>query len=224
MRSFVFKDLEVFHITKRTLKNSYIQIDPHAKILLKTPHVSQTFLLELLESKEHWIRNKLSLVQNTPLKKARLEDEVLLFGETIGIDSPDAHKLRTSLASIPTQEKKRVLRAYELFYEQHANEYLPRRLEHFAALMGLSYKELRIKKLKSRWGSCDSLRRITLNRELIKIEKELIDYVVVHELAHLVHMNHSKEFHALVAHYLPQARPLRKRLKAISLHNLSFDD
>jgi predicted metal-dependent hydrolase len=90
--------------------------------------------------------------------------------------------------------------------------------------MGLSYKELRIKKLKSRWGSCDSLRRITLNRELIKIEKELIDYVVVHELAHLVHMNHSKEFHALVAHYLPQAHPLRKRLKAISLHNLSFDD
>ncbi|MDD3816571.1 MAG: DUF45 domain-containing protein, partial [Thiovulaceae bacterium] len=116
MRSFVFKDLEVFHITKRTLKNSYIQIDPHAKIILKTPHVSQTFLLELLESKEHWIRNKLSLVQNTHLKKARLEDEVLLFGETIGIDSPDAHKLRTSLASIAPQEKTKVLRAYETFY------------------------------------------------------------------------------------------------------------
>jgi len=224
MRSFVFKDLEVFHITKRTLKNSYIQINPHAKIILKTPHVSQTFLLELLESKEHWIRNKLRSFQEIPFKKARLEDEVLLFGETIGIDSPAAQKLRTSLASIAPQEKTKVLRAYETFYEQHANEYLPRRLEHFAALMGLSYKELRIKKLKSRWGSCDSLRRITLNRELIKIEKELIDYVVVHELSHLVHMNHSKAFHDLVARYLPQAPLLRKRLKAISLHNLSFDE
>lgn len=224
MRSFVFKDLEVFHIAKRTLKNSYIQIDPHAKIILKTPPVSQTFLVELLESKEHWIRNKLRSFQETPLKKARLEDEVLLFGETIGIDSLDAQKLRTLLASIAPQEKTKVLRAYETFYEQHANEYLPRRLEHFSAVMGLSYKELHIKKLKSRWGSCDSLRRITLNRELVKIEKELIDYVLVHELSHLVHMNHSKAFHDLVARYLPQAPLLRKRLKAISLHNLSFDD
>ena len=98
-----------------------------------------------------------------------------------------------------------------------ANEYLPNRVESFAKIMQLKFRELKFKNLKSRWGSCSSQREITLNIQLIKVKKQLIDYVIVHELAHLVHMNHSKEFHSLVNRYLPNSKTLREQLKKIQL-------
>ena len=83
--------------------------------------------------------------------------------------------------------------------------------------MGLDYSEIKYRKMKSRWGSCSSKRVLTFNTELIKINKELIDYVIVHELAHIKHMNHSKQFHALVEKYLPLSKRLRKELKNIKI-------
>jgi len=68
--------------------------------------------------------------------------------------------------------------------------------------MQLEFSALKFRKMRSRW---------------MKLEKELISYVVVHELAHLVHMNHSKDFHVLVAHYLPDSKQIRKRLKAVNI-------
>ena len=220
MRKFYFKDFEVSHITKKTLKNSYIQIDKNSQIIIKTPKVSDVYVQELLKSKENWIREKIAI--SSSLVKPILQDEVLLFGEIVSIDKIEV--LQKSLNSVLVDEKQKILKTYDMYYKTYASEYLLNRLEYFANMMNLSYKELRIKKLKSRWGSCDSLRRITLNQELLKIKKELIDYVVVHELAHLVHMNHSKNFHALVRSYLPTADLLRKELKTIPLHKLLFDE
>ena len=99
----------------------------------------------------------------------------------------------------------------------HTPEFLKDKLAYFAQEMSLDFDELRVKKMKSRWGSCSSKRVITLNSELTKLKEELIEYVVVHELAHLVHMNHSREFHALVEHYLPNAKHYRKELRDIRL-------
>jgi len=99
----------------------------------------------------------------------------------------------------------------------HTLEFLKDRLAYFAAEMELDFSELRIKKMKSRWGSCSSKRVITLNSELTKVKEELLEYVIVHELSHLVHMNHSREFHALVERYLPNSKRYRKELKEIRL-------
>jgi hypothetical protein len=71
--------------------------------------------------------------------------------------------------------------------------------------------------MKSRWGSCNTRGEIVLNSELTKVSQNLIDYVVVHELAHLKHMNHSKKFHSLVLLYLPNAKEYRAELKKIRL-------
>ena len=83
--------------------------------------------------------------------------------------------------------------------------------------MNLDYSEIKFRKMKSRWGSCNSKGVITLNTQLIKIDKELIDYIIVHELAHLTHMNHSKRFHNLVELYIPNHKELNRKLKAIHL-------
>lgn len=101
--------------------------------------------------------------------------------------------------------------------EKFTLEYMKERVEYFSGVMNLEYSCLKFRKMKSRWGSCSSRKIITLNKELLKVDKELIDYVIVHELAHLKHMNHSKAFHSLVDSYLPSSKEYRKQLKSIRI-------
>jgi predicted metal-dependent hydrolase len=74
-----------------------------------------------------------------------------------------------------------------------------------------------IRKMKSRWGSCNSKGRITINSELIKVNAELMDYVIVHELCHLKHHNHGSEFYLLLQRLVPGYKALRKELRAYHL-------
>lgn len=217
MNKISFKEFEVEHICNKKLKNSYIKINHDGKIIVKTPKVSNLFVQELLNQKEVWIRKQLLKIQDNPIQRVNFEDEVLLFGEIVSIDKKEAEFLRLKLLKIKTSQKKNILQLYDSFYKYHAQAYLPTRINYFANMMSLQYNSLKFRKMKSRWGSCNSEKVITLNSELIKIKKELIDYVVVHELAHLVHMNHSRAFHQLVEEYLPQAKILRKELKSIHL-------
>ena len=98
---------------------------------------------------------------------------------------------------------------------KYSKEYLTKRVDFFAQIMGLRYSELKFRKMKSRWGSCNSNGVITLNKKLIKTPQDCIDYVVVHELAHLTHMNHSKKFHQLVKKYFPQADSAKDTLSKV---------
>lgn len=217
MNEITFKDLTIFHIYKSNLKNSYISVNPQAKIVLKTPKVSQIYIKNLLIEKEIWIRRQLLKAKENPQIKISLEDEVLLFGDIYSIDIQEASELRKLLEIKKTNSLNNISKCYDEFYKFYASEYLTKRLIFFSKIMELDYKEVKFRKMKSRWGSCSSLRVITFNSELIKVKKELIDYVVVHELAHLVHMNHSKNFHALVDKYISNSKEIRKELKSTNL-------
>ncbi|MFA6195396.1 MAG: SprT family zinc-dependent metalloprotease [Sulfurimonas sp.] len=218
MNKIIFKDLEIEHVCKPTLKNSYISVNKSAKIILRTPKVSQKFITDLLTKKEDWIRKHLLNVASNKPETVNLEDELLLFGDIYSIDIQEARELREFLSNLKIQNQKNILKCYDNFYKLYADKYLTPRTLHFSNIMNLGYKEIKFKKMKSRWGSCSSLGVITLNIELVKIKKELIDYVIVHELAHLVHMNHSKNFHNLVQKYITNSRLIRQELKKIHLH------
>ncbi len=79
-----------------------------------------------------------------------------------------------------------------------AKEYLPYRLEYYAKLYGYRYDEVKLSHANTRWGSCTSDRTITLNIGLMKVPEQLRDYVILHELAHLNHPDHSNAFWAEV--------------------------
>ena len=222
MNEILFKDLRIEHLVKRSLKHSYISVQPNADrfmVLLKTPKVSQSFVENILLEKEAWIRKQISKLQSKKQLSATLEDEVLLFGEIYSIDSEEATSLREKLLKIDIDNRIKITKSYDVFYKERAKEHISNRVEYFSDLMDLKYSELKFRKMKSRWGSCNSSRVITFNSELIKVSKELIDYVVVHELAHLTHMNHSKEFHSLVDMFIDDSKAIRKELKSIYLEN-----
>ncbi len=94
-----------------------------------------------------------------------------------------------------------------------AMEYLPRRVEYWAGVMGQRPSSLTIGNPKTRWGSMKSDGSLRLNVALMHCPPPLIDYVIVHELSHMVHMDHSPAFHAHVRRYLPDGDARNKALK-----------
>ena len=99
-----------------------------------------------------------------------------------------------------------------------AKAYLPRRVEYLAKESNFKYLSLRFSHAKSRWGSCSSQGVISLNIGLMKLDYALIDYVIIHELAHTIHMNHSKDFWQTVALHDLNYKIHRKLLKNQSPH------
>ncbi len=97
-----------------------------------------------------------------------------------------------------------------------AKEYLPYRLEYYAKLYGYKYDKCRLTHANTRWGSCSSNRTISLNIGLMKLPEQLRDYVILHELAHLNHMDHSKAFWAEVGSHDPRYKIHDKKLKLFS--------
>lgn len=110
----------------------------------------------------------------------------------------------------PHEELASVVRSY---YADAGKEFLSARLRHYSERMGLVPSSTCFRSQKTRWGSCSSSGRISLNWRLIVAPPDVIDYVIVHELSHLVHYNHSKAFWALVATQIPDYEAKRDWLR-----------
>ncbi|MBF0294236.1 MAG: M48 family metallopeptidase [Magnetococcales bacterium] len=103
------------------------------------------------------------------------------------------------------------------WYRREAARHLPERVHKRAQEMGVSVTRVSIRAQKSRWGSCSAQGGINLNWQLMLHPSRVVDYVIVHELCHRVHMNHSPAFWALVGSILPDYPLLRKQLRTIQL-------
>lgn len=104
-------------------------------------------------------------------------------------------------------------REQESVLRQQARIKLTERTDYYKKILGVEYKRIRIADQKTRWGSCSSTGTISYNWHLVLLPDAILDYVVVHELCHLQHMNHSKDFWDLVECILPDYRSRRKWLK-----------
>ena len=118
-----------------------------------------------------------------------------------------AHKENLALA-----ERKR-LEILEKRYRNAARAKLESRVAYYHRLTGGNYTSITVRDQRSRWGSCSSRGTLSFNYRLIFAPSVILDYVVVHELCHLTHMNHSKDFWDMVASVMPEYREYRKWLR-----------
>ena len=103
--------------------------------------------------------------------------------------------------------------ALQTWLHEKAEGYLTKRLDSIATSLKVSYNKVRIKKLKTRWGSCSIKRNINLNRNLMLMSTEVVDYVLHHELAHLKVLNHSSKFWKELERSFPNYKKSLKQLK-----------
>lgn len=96
---------------------------------------------------------------------------------------------------------------------ERMKERFAHRVWHYSRLMGVTFGRITVRNQKTRWGSCSAKGNLNFNYLLYFLSEELLDYVVVHELAHRKYMNHSKEFWAEVERYCPDYKVYRKKLK-----------
>ncbi len=116
-----------------------------------------------------------------------------------GVNAIDPSRI---LPAVETKEGKAKIR-----------QYIEKQVEYYAGLMGVTYGRISMRNQKTRWGSCSSQGNLNFNNRLLFVPEELVDYVIVHELAHRKEMNHSNAFWNVVARYLPDYKERRRKLK-----------
>lgn len=210
-------------IVYRKRKNITIQVRPKDKVSIISPlNVSEKVLKEIVLANKDWIFNKIEkykdideVIDFKNLKKGSilyyLGEEYIL--EIIKINMKEKFKseilLRDNKLIIYTKsdEEEYLRKKIKIWYKSQSEKIVEERLlilkESSIVMYNLEPSKLKIKEQKKRWGSCTSEKSIYINSKISMLRPSAIDYILVHEFCHLVHMNHSKEFYALVRSIIP---------------------
>ncbi len=114
---------------------------------------------------------------------------------------------------IYTAEELKRIQVFDNRYRNAAKAHFTRRVEHFITQTGGTYTRITIRDQKTRWGSRSSSGTLSFNYRLMYAPPRVLDYVVIHELCHITHMNHSKEFWDMVASIMPDYKVCKDWLK-----------
>ena len=117
------------------------------------------------------------------------------------------------LDTVAEQEQEQIKPLLEDWYQSHAEVLLKEKIKRFTKAIGVTPKSVSVKNYKSSWGSCSNRGEISFNWRIILAPHRIIDYVVIHELCHLLEHNHSSRYWKLVEQHVPDWRDCRDWLK-----------
>lgn len=197
-------------------------INPHELRLLAPLGTSRKMIDQLIKDKEDWIyrsRKRIVERQQQGDKNYLNADAIQFLGKTVPFRfEKAAHPFQLHmeedafvLVGEGTAEEARAV--IEVTYRDQARYIFQERVANFSQRLGVRVNQIRVKSQKTRWGSCSSKGNLNFNWHAIVAPPEVVDYLVVHECCHLVHMNHSKAFWTLVESFYPDYRECRKWLK-----------
>lgn len=178
----------------------------------------------LLRKKRRWILDKLARYGKVHLLHAERElrsgDSIPFLGrqlKLVKLNNPkiaDSVKLEENRLLVNLDARNgRLNLTLEAWYRHQAERLIKQRTSELCRRLGVTHGRLTIRGTKTRWGSCSQKGNLNFNWKLMMVPEPVIDYVVIHELAHLKEMNHSKKFWSLVAEHCPRWREHRKWLK-----------
>jgi predicted metal-dependent hydrolase len=194
---------EVRYVNSSRAKNLSIRINQKGEVRVTIPRrVSRRKAELFLESKKQWIQTKLG-----QLKSVSGNGRMLNVGDVVYVRGK----------AIPIQLEKGEENVEDTIWRilhKEASAYLPDRVRELAAVHGFKISGVKIRKMKTRWGSCSVKNSINLNSWLMMLPEHLSDYVILHELVHTKHRDHSKKFwNALDSLINGSSKILRKELR-----------
>jgi predicted metal-dependent hydrolase len=216
-------------VTRSNRKTIGIAIDRNGLVKVASPYrVSESYINELLHKKSSWIQKKLIEIErradkaNSP-KMFNDGEAFLYLGNVFELKicrNSNCKKARVKLEGkdilldLPSNSNTDIIKnTLRQWYIEQFKNIATERINYYSAKIGVFPKKVTIREQKTRWGSCSSKGNINLNWKLIMAPLEVLDYVIVHELCHLIVMNHSGEFWKTVGTFSPQYNNFRDWLR-----------
>ena len=207
-------DYRLIRSDRRTLS---ISVDREGALVVRAPkHTGKNEIEAFIRQKERWIMEKQAAARQRMSMRLELAEgaAVPFWGSTLTIAFGDVKKAvrKETILWLPKAgEAAQHARKWRM---EQARALITPRVEYWAAQTGLQPSRIAFGNAKARWGSMNAgTRSLRLNAALIHCPQDIVDYVVVHELIHIIHPNHSPAFHAAVRRVLPDADRRRAALK-----------
>lgn len=198
-----------------------LEITRDARLIVRMPKYGGVEAVKkFIFEKRDWIEQKMAEAslhanKNTP-KRFIPGEQFYYLGEKYALQLAEVHNPKLKFQNGFFMSESNLKYGRKIFidwYRRQAKLNIPKRVRWFASIHQLKVRQIRITSASGRWGSCTSQGNINFTWKLILLPLKIVDYVVVHELAHLVHHNHSKSFWAEVGKILPDYKERRKWLK-----------
>ena len=218
-------DLEI-QIERTNRKRTIALQVKNNKLIIKTPrNVSKKTLVDLIKKKQHWIKQRAIMnfeEQNLKNREFIDNDKFYFRGDeyhlSLILGRKEAVKIEGGLLLVSYVDDKSIRRGtikriLEDWYLQESTKILKARTEELAQQMRVQPFEITVKNYNSKWGSCTANNKISYNWRIIMAPDYIIDYLIVHELSHIIEPNHSKNFWYQVENYCKDFQKKRKWLR-----------
>jgi len=217
----------ISYVVKRSPRARYarLEVRPQSGLAVVIPRSYDVSRIpELLNEKRRWILDKLAKLGhiNLPSAGARIKsgDTIPYLGRNLRVvrrknsRQNDSIQVKGKSLVVSLNSTGVSLRLIlESWYRREAEKLIRKRVDDLSRKVGVKFGRLTIRGAKTRWGSCSQKGNLNFNWKLLMVPEPIIDYVIIHELAHLKEMNHSKKFWHLVGQHCPEWRRYRKWLK-----------
>jgi len=210
-----------YKLIRKKRKTLAIRISDAGEVVVYAPiRTSVKYIENILEKKSHWVNDaKLKMLEaqnrygrNIPfLGKSYNRNIIEKKGRKVGIEfSGNMFRVYLDRESHGEADIKKAL---HLWYREELSKILDDRIRHFSGRMGVKPGKVTIRSQKTIWGSCTQDNNLSINLKLALAPPEVIDYIIVHELCHITHKNHSKAFWGAVDAVMPDYREKKDWLR-----------
>lgn len=214
-KKLVVEGLDITIKYRKGMKNIYLRVEKTGDIIVKAPLRTPNYVVKKLiyENLSELKRRKNNILNSLPKKREYKTGETyFIFGKELPIEVVNSNKNTL----IITEEKlilvvKNENQDKEKIFQKGIRKKLRQQslyfIKKYEPIMNVKANELRIKKMNTRWGTCNlEAKRIWINEELVKYPISCLEHIVVHELTHLLEINHTPRFYKLLEYYYPEYR------------------
>lgn len=214
------QDMKPYKLVRSRRRTIGLVVTSDASLVVRAPHREPLHSIErFIREKSAWIQRTIAWARSRPRspRKQFIDGETFLFlgrPYPLNVVAEAARPLAFQNGFVLREEDRDRARAlFEAWYKAEARRRIVERVSLLARDHGLTYRSVKINSAKRRWGSCTPEGSLNFSWRLVMTPPEAIDYVVIHELAHLRHPNHSRSFWKCVASMCPDYAASRRWLR-----------